>query len=324
MKVSEVMHAWYGILAGRRPALSIEITRECPLRCPGCYAYDSAHLGSGINLRQLSDFRGDDLVARILALVDEHRPQHLSLVGGDPLVRYRELDELLPILNGRGVHVQVVTSAFRVIPRAWNDLDRLNIVVSIDGLAGEHDVRRKPATYERILKNTSESRITVHCTITSQILQRDDYLEEFVDFWSMQPQTKRVWFSIFTPQMNATDPEILSSAQRQFVMEELLRLRDRFPLLDMNPMLIREIMHPPSSPKECIFAQTTTSISADLKTRISPCQFGGNPDCSQCGCIASLGLAALGHYQPVPGVTAGRLFTISQSIAKGLQAVGAA
>ncbi len=47
MKTSEILRAWCKILKGERPSLSIEITRECPLRCPGCYAYDDAHLGGG-------------------------------------------------------------------------------------------------------------------------------------------------------------------------------------------------------------------------------------------------------------------------------------
>src|ERR1700761_9610062 len=116
MKTSEGFQAWSKILAGRSPSLSIEITKECPLRCPGCYAFDAAHLGSTTQLRQLSDFKGEELVARVLALVDERKPLHVSIVGGDPLVRYRELELLLPQLESRGIHTQIVTSAFRVIP----------------------------------------------------------------------------------------------------------------------------------------------------------------------------------------------------------------
>ena len=66
MRTSEVIHAWANILAGRAPSLSIEITKECPLRCPGCYAFEANHLGNGVQLKQLSDFRGDELVARVL------------------------------------------------------------------------------------------------------------------------------------------------------------------------------------------------------------------------------------------------------------------
>ena len=70
MKTSEVLQAWRGILSGRRPSLSIEITKECPLRCPGCYAFDDAHLGGEQVLRQLSDFRGEELVRRFMEEFD--------------------------------------------------------------------------------------------------------------------------------------------------------------------------------------------------------------------------------------------------------------
>lgn len=318
MKTTEVLQAWSRILAGRSPSLSIEITKECPLRCPGCYAFDAAHLGGETELRQLSDFRGDDLVRNILALVDEHKPLHVSLVGGDPLVRYRELERLLPELDRRGIHTQVVTSAFRIIPTEWfSRFSRLNVVVSIDGLQPEHDVRRKPATYERILKNIAGARITIHSTITSQIASRPGYLDEFLAFWSPRPEIQKIWFSLFTPQRGATDAEILTPEQRVSVMNDLLRLREIYPVLDMHESLIREIASPPASPAECIFAQTTTTVSADLTTRITPCQFGGDPDCAQCGCIASMGLAAVGHHRVVGGLTAGQIFMGSAKIGRG-------
>lgn len=316
MKKSEVIQAWASILAGRSPSMSIEITKECPLRCPGCYAFDAAHLGGDTQLRQLSDYKGDELVRNVLALVDEHKPLHVSLVGGDPLVRYRELDKLLPQLDARGVHAQVVTSAFRVIPAEWFQLSRVTVVVSIDGLQPEHDERRKPATYDRILKNIEQARITIHSTVTSNIASRPGYLEEFLRFWSARPQINKIWFSLFTPQRGATDPEILSPSQRQDVMEELLRLQALYPKLDMRQEVIHEIANPPRSPKECIFARTTKIISADLKTAITPCQFGGDPDCGQCGCIASMGLAAVGHYKVVGRLTAGQIFMASAEIGK--------
>lgn len=319
MKTSEVLHAWSRILAGRAPSLSIEITKECPLRCPGCYAFDDAHLGGSTRLRELSDFKGDELVKRVLGLLDRHKPLHVSIVGGDPLVRYRELDAMLPQIEARGIHAQVVTSAFRVIPAEWMRFRKLNIVISVDGLQPEHDARRKPATYERILTNIRDARVTIHCTITSQIAARPGYLDEFLAFWSAQPQVAKVWFSLFTPQRGATDPEILTPAQRLSTIAELNELRTRYPKLDMHPAVIREIETPPASPAECIFARTTETISADLKTAITPCQFGGDPDCAQCGCIASMGLAAVGHHRVAGRLTAGHLFFLSLRVGRAVQ-----
>jgi MoaA/NifB/PqqE/SkfB family radical SAM enzyme len=316
MKKSEVIQAWSTILAGRTPSLSIEITKECPLRCPGCYAFDTAHLGDSIQLRQLSDFKGEELVEKVLALIDEYKPLHVSLVGGDPLVRHRELEMLLPQLQHRGIHTQIVTSAFRMIPSAWSQFEKLNVVVSIDGLQPEHDERRKPATYERILKNIADARVTIHCTITSQIAERPGYLDEFMRFWSGRPEIVKVWFSLFTPQHGAMDAEILTPSQRSSVIGDLRRLRQSYPLLDMQEAVIEEIASPPRNPRECIFARTTSIISADLSTEVTPCQFGGNPDCKQCGCIASMGLAAVGHHRVLGPLTAGHLFMASDRLGK--------
>jgi MoaA/NifB/PqqE/SkfB family radical SAM enzyme len=314
MNAQEVIHAWGRILQGRRPSLSIEITRECPLRCPGCYAYETGHPGEGLNLRQLSDYKSGDLVLRVLALVDQLRPLHLSIVGGDPLVRYRELEAILPQLSVRGIHTQVVTSAFRPIPAAWANIPRVYIVVSVDGLQPEHDLRRRPATYDRILKNISGHKVTVHCTVTAQMMQRRGYLQDFLEFWTPRAEIKKVWFSMFTPQIGGEDPEILSPAERRQAVTEMLRLRQLYPKLDMGAGMIREFITPPASPSKCIFARTTEIISADLKTRVAPCQFGGNPDCSRCGCVASMGMAAVGHHKLAGLVSLGTIYRASYTI----------
>ena len=117
-----ILTAWGRILTGYNPALSIEITRECPLRCPGCYAYGDDHLGGDLTLREVRDYKGQALIDGVLALVDLHRPLHVSIVGGEPLVRFRELNELLPVLDRRGLHVQLVTSAVREIPKPWRGI----------------------------------------------------------------------------------------------------------------------------------------------------------------------------------------------------------
>jgi MoaA/NifB/PqqE/SkfB family radical SAM enzyme len=311
VQTSEVLSAWRKILKGDCPSLSIEITRECPLRCPGCYAYEDAHLGGGVTLRDLNDRKGQELVTGVLEIVDRLKPLHLSLVGGDPLVRYRELETMVPLLLARGVHVQVVTSAFRSLPAAWATFPHMNVVVSIDGLQPEHDERRKPATYARILKNIAGQRITIHSTVTGQLIKRPGYLRAFLEFWTPRIEIQKVWFSLFTPQIGDHLPEILTPDERNQAIEELLQLRKEFPKLDMPEGLIRQLASPPRNPGECVFALTTQTISADLETRITPCQFGGNPDCGSCGCIASMGLAAVAEHKLCGVIPVGAIFKAS-------------
>ncbi|HXI39404.1 MAG TPA: radical SAM protein, partial [Bryobacteraceae bacterium] len=214
MRTSDVLRAWGKILQGDPPSLSIEITRECPLRCPGCYAYEAAHLGGGVTLRDLNDRKGQALVDGVLDVVDRLKPLHLSIVGGDPLVRYRELETLVPLLVDRGIHVQIVTSAFRTFSADWTRHPRVGVVVSIDGLQPEHDARRAPATYHRILENIAGKKITIHCTITGQMMKRPGYLNEFLEFWTPRPETGKVWFSLFTPQVGDQLAEMLTPQER--------------------------------------------------------------------------------------------------------------
>jgi MoaA/NifB/PqqE/SkfB family radical SAM enzyme len=309
-----VLRAWKNILSGHAPMLSIEVTRECPLSCPGCYAYGENHLGGEETLRELSDFRGDDLVNGVLALVKKHEPLHVSLVGGEPLVRHRELSRILPELSAQGRHTLVVTSGIIPIPVEWISLPRVRVAVSIDGLPEHHDVRRKPATYERILKNLEGRRVNVHWTITGPMLQRSGYMEDFVACWSDRPEVDNIWVSLYTPQRHEQTSEMLTARDRELVARELPVLRRKYPKLLMHERIAEALRTPPRAPRECLFSKMSANYSADLKTRVEPCIFGGDPDCSQCGCAATSGLDALKNAKVAGPLKAGHLVRASIAI----------
>jgi sulfatase maturation enzyme AslB (radical SAM superfamily) len=319
--VQEVVQAWGRILSGHSPNLSIEITKECPLRCPGCYAYGDEHLGGNVTLRGLSDYKGDELVSRFMALIDRFKPLHLSIVGGEPLVRYRELNTILPKLAERGIHTQLVTSAVRPIPSEWIGLRRLQVVVSIDGLQPEHDVRRTPATYDRILKHIEGHQITVHCTVTRQQVRRDGYIREFLDYWQANPNTRLIWISLYTPQVGELSTERLTKADREKVIADISRMRKSYSKLQMLDGMLKVYAKPPESPEDCIFAQTTECFSSDLERKITPCQFGGKPDCQNCGCIASAGLEAIGRHRLKGGIPVGKIFYASLAVGRTIAKV---
>jgi MoaA/NifB/PqqE/SkfB family radical SAM enzyme len=319
MKYTDLFPTWASILRGRKPFLSIEITRECPLRCPGCYAYEPAHLGEAGPLRQLSDFRGEALVSGVLALVRRLRPVHISIVGGEPLVRFRELSMILPKLNEMRIEVQLVTSAVRPIPSEWKDLPNLHLSVSIDGLQPEHDKRRAPATYERILSNIAGHLVIVHCTITRQLIQRPNYLRDFARFWSERPEIRKIWFSLFTPQKGQQYEERLTLQDRIAVAKELIQIRALFPKVEMPDSVLDGYLNPPRSPNECLFSQTTSCISADLTTKIEPCQFGGEPACEECGCMASAAFGSVGKYKLAGVLPLSNIFWASKRVGDRFQ-----
>jgi MoaA/NifB/PqqE/SkfB family radical SAM enzyme len=286
----DLARAWWRVLSGHVPLLSIEITRECPLSCPGCYAYGDSHLGGETTLRELSDLRGDALVAGVIELVRCHKPLHVSLVGGEPMVRHRELSRILPVLSDRGVFSMVVTSGVIAVPKEWMNIPRSRVAVSVDGLPEHHDERRKPATYERILRNIEGRSVNVHWVITRPMLSRPSYLEEYVAFWNARPEVDHIWVSLYSPQTGEESAERLMPEDREFVARELPRLRTQYSKLLVSEGMMRAFVIPPKGPQDCLFSQMSMNYSADLRTHVEPCVFGGNPDCSQCGCSISSAL----------------------------------
>src|SRR4029078_1229286 len=143
----------------------------------------------------------------------------------------------------------------------------------------EHDVRRAPATYDRILKHIVGQRVVVHCTVTRQLVQRDGYLEEFASFWQSQPHCRKIWFSLYTPQVGEVSEERLTPENRRDVVALMLALRQRFNTNEMPKGMIEVSAEPPQSPAECIFSRVTHSVSADLTKRIKPSPLGGKQRC---------------------------------------------
>jgi hypothetical protein len=167
------------------------------------------------------------------------------------------------------------------------EIPSFTVAVSIDGLPEHHNVRRHPATYDRILSNIAGRRVNIHWTITAPMLARAGYLEEYVRFWSDRPEVHTIWVSLYSPQRGEKSPERLSPEERAYVAGELPRLHRRYPKLLTPEGYAQALLHPPTSPRDCTFSRLSTNLSADLRTRVEPCVFGGDPDCSQCGCSIS-------------------------------------
>jgi len=160
----------------------------------------------------------------------------------------------------------------------------------VDGLPEHHDDRRKPATYERILKNIAGRSINVHWVITRPMLARVSYLEEYVAFWNARKEVDHIWVSLYSPQVGEESAERLMAADRERIARELPEMKKTYPKLLLPEGMARAFVAPPKNPDDCLFSKMSMNYSADLRTHVEPCVFGGNPDCSQCGCSISSAL----------------------------------
>jgi hypothetical protein len=96
--------------------------------------------------------------------------------------------------------------------------------------------------------------------------------------------------SLYSPQISEESPERLASQDREQIARELPSLRKKYSKLLVSEGMMRAFVDPPENPKNCLFSKMSVNYSADLETHIEPCVFGGNPDCSQCGCSISSAL----------------------------------
>jgi len=111
---SEIVQAWGKILKGEPPSLSIESRVNAP-ECPAV-TRTTTRIWARADLARPERSKGQSLVDGVLEVVDRLKPLHLSIVGGDRWSGSRTgaADSLL---LARGIHVQVVTSAFRTMGR---------------------------------------------------------------------------------------------------------------------------------------------------------------------------------------------------------------
>src|SRR6185295_13097708 len=108
--------------------------------------------------------------------------------------------------------------------------------------------------------------------------------------------------------------ERLTPEDRISVVNQLAKLRRVYPKIYMPEVVLQGYLNPPASPEECVFSKTTECVSADLVTQITPCQFGGEPVCTECGCIASAGLACFSKYKIAGVLPVSSIFEFSQRI----------
>ena len=184
-----------------------------------------------------------------------HPAVHLSIVGGDPLVRYRELESDSPIAGSRnsrsGGYQRLSPSR-----AGWASLPDLNVVVSIDGLQPEHDVRRAPATYDRIIRNIAGQNITIHCTITGQMMKRPGYLKEFLEFWTPRPEIRR-YGSACSPRKSATSCRRCCSRKSGRARSTICWAAETVSQAGHAGRHDPAVCHASARAQECVFALTT-------------------------------------------------------------------
>ena len=269
--VSGIVKAWGRILAGLHPNLSIEITRECPLRCPGCYAYGADHLGGDITCAKSATTRAKRSSpssaprsrAPPASPLDRRRRAAGPLSRAERAPAEARRARASTRSSSRARCARSRSSGPRIPPPADRRVDR-RPPARARRAPEAGDLRSHPEAHQ----GTQDHR-PLHGDAAAGAPRR--LPRRVRRLLVEQSRTPARSGSASTRRRSArSSDERLLPADRERVVADLIALRKKYPKLQMPKGLIEVYATPPDSPDECIFAQTTTCVSADLKTQITP------------------------------------------------------
>ena len=105
--------------------VNFAITTKCPMRCEHCFEWDNLNLPETFSLEQLQQITGR---------LQNQGLAHISLSGGEPMIRYEEMVKLIE--NGdKNTHWWAITSGFNLNEEKAKRLKKAGatgVIVSID------------------------------------------------------------------------------------------------------------------------------------------------------------------------------------------------
>jgi MoaA/NifB/PqqE/SkfB family radical SAM enzyme len=263
----------------------VDLTDRCNLRCRHCFYYRNER-----DSRELPD---EELLRGLETLRDRHDIRSMEWCGGEPLMR-REVFEAGAALFPHNV---LYTNGTRGIPGISN----VTVCVSLDGPPKMHDYIRGSGCFERVAHNVAGVRnqmVIILCTLNRA---NAPHLEEFLrSVERMEPPglSLPVFLLIFTPlkQYRAVEGYEYTAEQRDRLaftweerdrlLEDIGRMRRRFPDRILNSDLLLELMHSTNASyciERCNRPQVTLTLDLQLNRKL-PCVLGPDVDCERCGC----------------------------------------
>lgn len=134
--------------------ISVQLTYKCNLRCVHCFQWSEDGFFQDFSHAKAQTEIPPALVADLLAFTEPVKAK-VFLWGGEPLMHSR-FGEIAELLAQHERTVNMCTNGLLLERNAEHLLrigDRLNLLVSLDGLGADHDALRGRGTFERTVRN---------------------------------------------------------------------------------------------------------------------------------------------------------------------------
>jgi MoaA/NifB/PqqE/SkfB family radical SAM enzyme len=289
---------------------SIDVTKECNLRCKHCYFFE-----------QEEAYGDDDLAVdaweeKLKALKAEKKPWEFPFlqctwVGGEPLVRKKLIERCRKYFR----YNTVVTNGTIPLPD-WPDV---NWYISIDGDEEMHEfIRNKKGIYKRAIRNIQEHpnlKVTIAYCITKQ---NAHCVEQAVIDWE-RAGAAHMTFDFYTPIETINHDLWMDFPERDRMLDKLIALKriyGDFFILPERAFTLMKGENCKQVTDNCLFAKKSFAFGPQGQLK-EKCMMGPKADCDRCGCVVPFYMASLVDRKRIVEDTARDLaLTLSRSVNK--------
>jgi len=263
-----ILHQW--LFTEQAISAAIDVTHRCNLHCSHCYWGKQDHPHELGDAEMVAFMRG--LRSRGLRAV--------ILYGGEPTLR-------LGVCRAAG-EIFDATLAFTNGTNGFPEMRNGQWILSLDGPREVNDSIRGAGVYDRAVQNVLRAKRPpiVHMTISR--LNRDS-IAPFVKGMVGLP-IKGIGFSFLTPNRGEDGRLSLSLTERDRIMVEILKLRERYgEKIGFTPAMANQLKSDGdfgswNSHATCPVGRRVLCFQSDGRRKA--CTYGNEADCSRCGCAA--------------------------------------
>lgn len=240
--------------------LLLEPTHDCNINCPDCYMH---------GFDAIPDLEEEVFLESVLDPVIESGVSHVTLLGGEPMLKPELMTEIVGRLRRADVYAKMLTNGILVDERNAAALDEagLNrIEVSMDGFtAATNDKVRGAGTFERILeciahfRRTGIPEIGLSVTVTSETVE--EICRDLPEFFHAHGLHKIYFSQFYSP---------WRGGWRELTRDEKARLTDK--CSEWNETLTREIprFEAVVLGQECTCGRSSVVVSPNGELRACP------------------------------------------------------
>lgn len=281
----------------RYPAAMVNVTNHCNLSCAHCFVFRDGNPNDPDG-----EMKSDDLLAELRRLRDRHGIRTMLWMGGEPMLRWRVLEQGLPIFERN-----TITTNGTVPLKDFGT--NLTYVISLDGPREVNDPVRGQGSFDRVMATVAALPDDFRPTVMVQcVLHRGNqyHLEQLVH--ALRPtKVQGLTFSLYVPRAAEVSARAWESLEeREEAVDIVCALKRRFPDFIWNSSRSLELQRPATArlvTDHCPMQKLMLPLYIEGDHFTTPfCCYGNDVDCNRCGSWGVFSMAARisGPWDAVP------------------------